>query len=130
MNSETGEVAERTRRLIIYQVVAGLCVAVAFGVWLGLQPALSAFFGAAISMSSVLMLGSGVQKAGRAALADPKRSLGILYFGAVKRFVLVLALFILGAKALELGAFEMGAGFIAAQLGFVLQFSKMAKHSV
>lgn len=127
MNFATGDVTARTKRLVLFQILAGAVTALGFGFGQSIDAAISALFGAGISIVSALLLGTGVRKAGQSALADPKRSMGILYFGAVQRFVLVLVLFILGAKVLVLDPMAMGAGFIFAQLGFVLQFSRMSK---
>ena len=47
-------------------------------------------------------LSYGVLKAEKVAQTDPKKSLGILYFGAVQRFVMVVGLFIVGLAIFKL----------------------------
>lgn len=108
----------------------GLIVAIGFFAWKGSWEALSVLFGLTASLASVLMLGSGVTRASAAALQDPKNSMGILYFGAVKRFVLVLVFFMVGLGLLGLDAPAMCAGFIAAQLGFLFNVRGASKASV
>lgn len=123
----TDQVARKTRSLILYQLAAGLVVAILFYFFKDLIAAGSALCGAAVSSVSALMLGSGVKKADEKAVEDPTKSMGVLYFGAVKRFLLVVVLFIIGLKFLHLDAVAMAAGFIAAQVGFVFLFKGLSK---
>jgi len=112
------------------QALLGILVAIGFFVWKGGWEAVSVLFGLSASLASVYMLGSGVTRASAAALHDPKNSMGILYFGAVKRFVLVLVFFLVGLGLIGLDAPAMCAGFIAAQLGFLFNVRGAAKASV
>jgi len=115
---------------MMFQAAIGVAVAAGFFFWGNGWQAVSALFGLSAALSSALMLGTGVTRASAAALRDPKNSMGILYFGAVKRFVLVLAFFMVGLGLLGLDAPAMCAGFIAAQLGFLFNVRGAAKASV
>ena len=127
MNTNTSDVSSKTRRLLVFQACAGVAVALVFYFFKGMVEFQSAIFGALISMASALWLGRGVKRAEVNAISDPKRSMAMLYLGAVQRFVLVIALFILGLSFLKLDPLAMGAGFGLAQLGFVIQFKSLSK---
>jgi ATP synthase protein I len=58
-------------------------------------------------------------RAAEAARQDHKKSMLILYLGAVQRFVLVLVLFGVGLKGLNLTFLPMIAGFAGAQLAYL-----------
>ncbi|MDH5544489.1 MAG: ATP synthase subunit I [Gammaproteobacteria bacterium] len=127
MNVATDEVSRKTRYLILYQLAAGAIVAVLFLLFKDLVAAVSALAGALTSSASAFLLGTGVSKAEASAIDNPGKSVGTLYFGAVKRFLLVIILFVLGLKFLHLDALAMAAGFIAAQIGFVFLFKGLSK---
>ncbi|MDH5378951.1 MAG: ATP synthase subunit I [Gammaproteobacteria bacterium] len=120
MNSSKSGVASSARRLLIIQLVCGAIVAIAFGFTQGLDPAVSSLFGVGISIVSMLLLSSGVRRAEQSALVDPKKSMGLLYFGAVQRFVLIVVFFIIGIKALALDPLGISVGFIAAQVSNIV----------
>lgn len=103
-----------TRRLIGLQVTAAVVVAAGFVAIGGWREALSAGYGAGISVLMTALLSRGVAAAGRA--ADPGRSQALLYGGAAVRFVLVLALFGIGLARLGLAPLPTVVGFIAVQL--------------
>ena len=127
MNTTTSDVSAKTRRLLVFQACAGFAVALGFYFFKGMIGFQSAVFGALISMASALWLSRGVKQAESNAVQDPKRSMATLYLGAVQRFVLVIALFIVGLGVLKLDPIAMGAGFLLAQLGFVIQFKSLSK---
>lgn len=127
MNNATSDVRNNARRLLIYQAVLGLITALGFFAWKGSWEAVSALFGVLTSMASVMMLGSGVSKASAKALENPKHSMGILYFGAVKRFLLVVGFFVVGLGVLKLEALSMCVGFVLAQTGFLVNMRGLAK---
>lgn len=91
------------------------------GFWIGMGQlaAVSALYGSVISVVSALLLGRGVTRAEKLAIDDPKRSLGILYFGAVQRFVLVAVMLAIGLSVLQLTAIPTFVGFALAQMAFV-----------
>ncbi len=86
---------------------------------MGQLAAVSALYGSVISVVSALLLGRGVTRAEKLAIDDPKRSLGILYFGAVQRFVLVAVMLAIGLSVLQLTAIPTFVGFALAQMAFV-----------
>ena len=127
MNSTTRDVVPIARRLVVFQVVTGFVLAVVFGATQGLWHAGSALFGAFISIASVLFLVRGVVRAGKTAAEHPQRSMGVLYFGAAQRFLMIIALFAIAIYAMHLDALATAAGFILAQLGFFLNFKQLSK---
>ncbi|MGA8147080.1 MAG: ATP synthase subunit I [Gallionellaceae bacterium] len=101
---------------MVVQLVTTTVVALAFGLLHGGGwSALSVFCGGLISLSVLLLLQRGVRRASEVALVDQKKSMMILYLGAVQRFVLIIALFALGLRVLGLAPLEMLVGFAAAQ---------------
>ncbi len=127
MNSTTREVAANTRRLIITQAIVGLVVATGFIFAQSLWAGVSAVFGSAISMVAALMLGSGVRRAGAQAAENPKKSMGILYFGAVQRFVMVLVLFIVGLSLIGMDPLAMAIGFGVSQFSYLFSFRGLGR---
>jgi ATP synthase protein I len=127
LNKANEEVTAKARNLIIFQLIAGLIVAAAFYLYKDALSAVSAIFGALTSLLSAYMLSSGVKKAERRAIDSPGKSMGVLYFGAVQRFILVVVLFIVGIKIFGLDPVAIGLGFIVAQLGFVFLFKGLSK---
>jgi len=100
------------------QLVATVIVAAAF--WFtagGSWSALSAACGGLASLCIVWLLRRGVRRASEVALADQKKSMVILYLGAVQRFAAVIILFALGLGVARLDPLAMFAGFAAAQAG-------------
>lgn len=119
MTTPAQGLGERTRRLIALQCVIGVIVATAF--FLAQTPlhALSAGFGAIISILSALWLSWGVARAGEEAGHARKKGEAILYVSAALRFLMVLALFAVALLALKLEALATVTGFVLAQLAFV-----------
>ena len=128
MTTDSGEVASRSRRLVAIQTGLGLLSALGFGLYSGPLAAISAFFGAFGSMISTLILGSGVEKASEQAIENPGKSMGMLYLGAVKRFLFVIVFFIAGIKLAELDPLALAVGFALAQLSFVFGIKERAKN--
>lgn len=118
MNSVVQQVDAKASRIMAAQVTATALAVIAFGlVGSGSWSALSAACGGAISLSIVWLLRRGVRRASEIALTDQKKSMMILYLGAVQRFVVVIALFALGFGLAKLEPLAMFAGFAAAQIG-------------
>lgn len=115
------DVALATRRIVGTQAVVAGVVAVGFWIGQGSLAAGSTLYGAMIGIVSALLLGRGVAKAESLALDNPKRSLGVLYFGAVQRFVLVAALFVIGLAVLKLSPIPACVGFALAQMAYVFR---------
>ncbi len=119
-SARPGELADNARKIILLQLSIGLVIAAGFFLKEGSWSAISAFYGALVSVASTTMLSRGINRAGRAAEKSAQTSQAILYMGAVVRFVLVLALFGIGLGVLELAALAVIIGFVITQLVFVL----------
>ena len=119
LNTASREINDATRKIIALQVGVGAVIAAAFFMVKGQGEALSAFYGGVISIAIAFLLGRGVVRAAEAARLDHKKSMLILYLGAVQRFVLVLVLFGVGLKGLNLTFLPMIAGFAGAQLAYL-----------
>ena len=118
MNSVAQQVDAKASRIMTAQLAATAIVAIAFGVAGGGHwSALSAIGGGLTSLCIAWLLRRGVRRASEIALTDQKKSMMILYLGAVQRFVVVIALFALGLGVAKLEPLAMFAGFAAAQIG-------------
>jgi len=113
------DVRSATRRIVTTQAIVAAILGVGFWIGMGQLAAVSALYGSVISVVSALLLGRGVTRAEKLAIDDPKRSLGILYFGAVQRFVLVAVMLAIGLSVLQLMAIPTFVGFALAQMAFV-----------
>lgn len=116
-----------TRRLIVSQLAIGVFVSILFLIFGSIWQGLSATYGFLSTMLVSIYLGYGVVKAEKLAQSDPKRSLGILYFGAAQRFVMVIGLFIIGLAILKLDALATATGFGLAQLGYVINLRQQSR---
>jgi ATP synthase protein I len=106
---------------MVTQLAMTTMAAVAFGLLHGgMWSAISVFCGGLISLCVLLLLTRGVKRASEVALVDQKKSMMILYFGAVQRFVLIIILFVFGLRVLDLAPLEMLVGFAAAQAGNIV----------
>ncbi len=118
--SPVQDLEARARRLIMLQCMIGTIVAAFFLLQTPVH-ALSAGYGAAISIFSALWLSRGVARASREAGQDArKKGEAILYVSAALRFLMVLALFAIGLLVVKLVAIPMVTGFVLAQLAFVI----------
>ncbi len=114
-NAFTRGIDAQAGQLYRAQGIAGLIAAGGFLAWRGPMEGLAALFGAAVSLLMVWLLRRGVTRATQLAQHDPKRSMLVLYSGAVIRFVLVLALLGLGLGLLNLDPLAVLVGFGLAQ---------------
>ena len=119
LNTASREIIAATRKVIALQVGVSVLIAAAFFMAKGEGEAYSAFYGGLISVAVAFLLGRGVVRAADVARQDHKKSMLILYLGAVQRFTLVLVLFGIGLKALGLAFVPMIAGFAGAQLAYL-----------
>jgi ATP synthase protein I len=119
LSTADSQLAAKTRSVASSQVISSVVVAGLF-LMLGAWDSVSALYGGFSSVLTVLFLSRGVKRAEEAVLRDPKRSLQILYFGAVQRFLLVAVLLALGLAILKLAPIAMCVGFAVAQLSFVM----------
>ena len=127
MDVAVSQVRVNARRVITVQAAIAAIAALGFGITAGISGALGALFGGAISVASSLLLRRGVVRAGEIAATDPKKSLMVLYFGALQRFVLVVALFALGLGVFKLNPLAAVVGFGAAQLAYILVMRYLAR---
>ncbi len=111
--------AEKARRVVTVQLLTSLVVAALFMVQ-GAWEALSAFYGGLVSVVLALLSIWGFRRANVHALSDPKRSMMILYAGAVQRFVAVLVLLALGLGFFALDPLAVFIGFALAQAGYLM----------
>lgn len=112
---------------MLYQLIIGLVLSIIFWLNSGLQAGLSSLFGMFAGLSIAAYLGYGVFRANRVASTDPKRSMMILYFGAVQRFVLVIGLFIVGLAVLKLEPLAMALTFGVAQFAYAINLKHQGK---
>ena len=126
MKLET-QVATNTRQLLAIQIALGLIVAAGFKLASQEWQSVSAIFGMLTSIALTLLLSHGVKRAEKSALQDPKKSMGILYLGAVQRFVLVLAFFIVGLGIMKLEPLAMALGFGLTQFAYVFNMRNLKK---
>lgn len=122
MDAAGNELRAKTRRVIGLQIGIGLAVAAVFFTVKGPGAAWSAAYGGAVSLAMSILLSRGVQLAGR--MQNAQASQAILYAGAAVRFILVLALLVVGLAALKLEPLAVVIGFIAVQLAFMLAASR------
>jgi len=126
MKSEN-QVATNTRQLLAIQIALGLIVAAGFKLALQEWQSVSAIFGMLTSVALTILLSHGVKRAEREALQDPNKSMGILYLGAVQRFVLVLAFFIIGLGIFKLEPLAMALGFGLTQFAYIFNMRNLRK---
>lgn len=131
MSQPGTELVEKGRRVVIIQLMMTLVVAVAFFVYgfvfalphsagQGLWDALSATCGGLTSVLLALLSIRGFKRANAIALSDPKKSMMILYVGAVQRFVAVLVMLGIALGALKLAPIAVFIGFALAQAGYLM----------
>ena len=127
------DLAEKARRVVIIQLLTTLVVAAVFFV-LTLQQstgqaqsheqpmwsALSAYYGGLTSVVLALLSIRGFKRANEIALSEPKKSMMILYIGAVQRFVAVLVLLGLGLGLFRLEPLAVLIGFVLAQASYLM----------
>ena len=106
--------------LLIIQ--AALVAAAIGGAWYlrGDAAALAALYGGAVALLNTLMLSRRLVRAGELAKTDPQRGVYSLYFGAVQRFVFVLAALAVGLGLLKLDPLPLLASFALAQLAYLV----------
>jgi ATP synthase protein I len=118
LNTASREIVAVARRVIVLQLGVSALIAAAFFMARGEGEAYAALFGGLIGVAVAYLLGRGVARATQTARLDHKKSMLILYLGALQRFVLVLVLFAAGLKVLQLSFIPMVAGFAGAQLAY------------
>jgi len=109
------------------QLIIGVIVTALFFIVGTAWQSLSAAYGSLVTVLVSAYLAYGVVKAEKTAQSDPKKSLGILYFGAAQRFIMVAGLFIVGLAILKLEPLATAAGFGLAQIGYVINLRQQAR---
>ena len=127
MKQPISEVVQNTRSLITNQLVIGLILIGFFWFKSGNWAAVSAMFGMVSALIIAAVLAYGVIRANRIASEQPQRSMMIIYFGAAQRFVLVIALFMVGLGLLKLDPLAMAATFGLTQLAYAINLRQQAK---
>ena len=113
------ELATKAKWVISTQLIISIIVAVVFltkGYW----ESLAAIYGGLVSICISMLLLWSFKRANDAAKIDPGKSMRILYFGAVQRFVLVLGLIAVGIGLFKLDPTALVVGFALAQAGYLL----------
>jgi len=98
------------RRVVLFQALLTLVVAVVFGYTRGRPEFLSALYGGAAAVLSSGWLGFGVARA---------RGLGSLYANAITRYGIAMLCLGLGLGLLKLAPLPLIAAFAIAQFGFL-----------
>lgn len=120
LNNNARELTRETRKVIGLQLVIGGLTAAGFFVAKDLWHAQSALYGGLISVFGTYMLARRVERAGEIAQQNPKKSMQLLYIGAVQRFVLVAALLGCGLLLIKLEPVALIAGLVLTQLGYIM----------
>ena len=122
MNTTTDgtDLAERTRRIVGFQILASVVIAIGFLIGVGAAQGRSALYGGLVAVILTVLLSRGVKRAEASSAREPHKSMVILYVGAVQRFVLALLAFALGLAVLKLEPMAVFAGFAAAQLSYLI----------
>lgn len=119
MSALNAGLAEKARRVLVIQLATSVVAAAGFMIQ-GPWGALSAFYGGMTSIVLALLSIRGFRSANKHALSDPKKSMMILYAGAVQRFVAVLVLLALGLGGFKLEPLAVFIGFAMAQASYLM----------
>jgi len=119
MSALNAGLAEKARRVLVIQLATSVVAAAGFMIQ-GPWEALSAFYGGLTSIVLALLSVRGFRSANKHALSDPKKSMMILYAGAVQRFVAVLVLLALGLGGFKLEPLAVFIGFAMAQASYLM----------
>ena len=121
------DLAERTRRIVGFQILASVVIAISFLIGMGAAQGRSALYGGLVAVILTVLLSRGVKRAEASSAQDPHKSMVILYVGAVQRFVLALLAFALGLAVLKLEPMAVFIGFAAAQFSYLINARGMAQ---
>ena len=141
VNPSGSDLAVKARRVVVVQLLVTAIVAVAFftaglfsssGLFSGsglfasgavnnsVWDALSALYGGLASVLLALISIKGFKRANEFALSDPKKSMMILYIGAVVRFAAVIVVLGIGLGLLKLEPMAVLIGFVLAQISYLM----------
>ena len=110
-----------TRRLLLLQcglALAASCVALA--VTLEVSAPVATLFGGATAMLNSWLAARRMARALEVARLQPGKELGVIYMGAVHRFVSMAAAFAIGMGVLELAPVPLLIGFAVTYSGIVI----------
>lgn len=114
------ELTRETRKVIGLQILIGGLIGAGFFVGEGPWQGASGLFGGLVSVTGTFLLARGVERAGRIAQHDPKKSMQMLYFGAVQRFLLIAALLGCGLLLFKLEPLALVVGLCVTQLSYIV----------
>ena len=129
VNPSGSDLAAKARRVVVVQLLVTAIVAAVFftaGVFASgagdgsVRDALSALYGGLASVLLALISIKGFKSANEFALSDPKKSMMILYIGAVVRFAVVIAVLGIGLGLLKLEPMAVLIGFVLAQISYLM----------
>jgi ATP synthase protein I len=112
--------------LAVQSVLILICMLIAWA-YGDHNAALAAGYGGAIAWVNAFLLARSVRRAGELAKTDPKLSTYALYFGAIQRFVLVIAGLGLGMAVWHLSPIPLLLAFGIAQLAYIIVAGMQAK---
>jgi F0F1-type ATP synthase assembly protein I len=116
----------RNTLLAVQSVLVLICVLVAWA-YVDHNAALAAGYGGAIAWVNAFLLARSIRRAGELVKTDPKLGTYALYFGAIQRFVLVIAGLGIGLAVLHLSPFPLLLAFGIAQLAYIIVAGMQAK---
>lgn len=111
--------AMQPRDVMSLQMVVSITVAVAYWMTGSFSQAQSALYGGLVSVALAVLLKRNLIKAGQITLDTPRKSVLILYLGAVQRFIIVLSIFGVGFAVFKFKPLASLIGFGAAQLSYL-----------
>jgi len=119
VNPTTEALARKNKSLLLYQVLLTFIAVVAWWILRDSIIAMAAAYGGSVTVVTTLLLAWRMLRAGELAGHDPRKSMQILYMGAVWRFALTAVLFALGMGYFKLDPLAMIVGFVLAQLAYI-----------
>lgn len=111
--------AMQPRGVMVLQMAVSMAVAATFWITGSFLQAQSALYGGLVSVALAVLLKRSVIKAGQITLDTPRKSVLILYLGAVQRFIIVLGVFGVGFAVFKLEPLASLIGFGTAQLSYL-----------
>jgi ATP synthase protein I len=118
--------SQRNTLLAVQSVLVLLCVFLAWA-YMDHIAALAAGYGGVIAWVNAFLLARSVRRAGELVKTDPRLSTYALYFGAIQRFVLLIAGLGLGLAVLHLSPIPLLLAFGIAQLAYIIVAGMQAK---
>lgn len=111
----------RVRWTLITQALMTVIAAGGFAVFNGGFAAFSALYGGAITLVGTWWMARGIDHAGALMAADHlNQGARALYRGLVQKYILIIAILVLGLGLFKLSPVPLLVGFVATQAGFLL----------